>query len=378
MPEQDWEERVDAVVRAVRAEQPTPMTDSARTTAKARLTATLRGEPDTVVALAPRRRRGRNRWLPLAAAAAAVGVLGAGVVALSPGGDDTVSPAAPSDSPQASSVNGLPTYPPLPPVSPAPLNSAGRFAGQGSDLPQEPGQYLLVTTRTWNPHHPDTPERLEIGMGQEELRQEWIPADRAEEWQQSFDRDVHRPAPPPIPRNQPQPGQTSGTTSSEGTFVRAGGAYRHVVYLDPANFPADGRQLYEHFRNEANSRSWAPKEYLTEAIMSTLTRGDLTRDQRSLVYQALSYHPYLRILENVSTKDGRPAVAFGFDDVTGNLRREVLVDPVTTQVIGTRTLSLTNEPLNPKGGDVLTAKVGEVVSESALTYQVVGERGATQ
>ncbi|MGC7097341.1 hypothetical protein ACPZ19_21920 [Amycolatopsis lurida] len=383
MTEQNWEDRVDAAVRAVRADQP-PMTDAARATAKARLSATMQGEPDTVVALAPGRERRRNRWLPLAAAAAVVVVAGTGIVALSSGGDDVISPAAPKVypevPPQPPGPDAQGKFPPIPPVGDVPLNSAERFAGRGSDLPQGPGQYLLVTTRTWSYNQADTPDRLEMGMGNEELRQEWIPTDRAAEWQRTVDRDVHRPAPPPTQRNQPDPDQLSGTTSSEGTFVKPRGDYVPASswFDDPANFPADGHQLYERYHEEANTRSFAPVEFLTEIIVNTLSRGNLTRDQRSVVYQALSYHPYLRVIDNVSTKDGRQAVAIGVDDVTGTMRREVLVDPVTTQVIGTRTLALKDNPINPKGGDTLQSKAGEVVTESAITYQVVDQRGATQ
>ncbi|MFI6026492.1 hypothetical protein [Amycolatopsis magusensis] len=383
MTEPNWEKRVDAAVRAVRAEQP-EMTDSARATAKARLTAAMLGEPDTVVALAPRRERRRNRWTPLAAAAAAVVVVGTGIVAVFPGDEGVITPAAPTVYPEVPPQPPGPDpqgeFPPLPPVSEVPLNSAERFVGRGSDLRQGPGQYLLATTRTWSYHQADTPDRLEMGMGNEELRQEWIPTDRAGEWQRTVDRDVHRPAPAPTPRNQPEPGQSSGATSSEGTFLLPGGKDFRTSswYHDPANLPGDGRQLYERYREEANTRSYAPVEFLTEIIVSTLPRGDLTRDQRSVVYQALSYHPYLRVAEDVRTKDGREAVAIGVDDVTGTMRREVLVDPVTTQVIGTRTLALADNPVNPKGGDILQSKAGEVVTESAITYQVVDQRGATQ
>ncbi|QFU91131.1 CU044_5270 family protein [Amycolatopsis sp. YIM 10] len=382
MTEQNWEDRVDAAVRTVRAGRP-PMTDAARATAKARLTATMRGEPDTVVALARGRERGRNRWLPLAAAAAAVVVVGTGVVALS-SGDDVVRPAAPKVypelPPQPIGPDAQGKFPPIPPVGDVPLNSAERFVGQGSDLPQGPDQYLLVTTRTWTYHRPDTPESLEMGIGKEELRQDWIPTDRNHAWQRTIDRDVHRPAPAPNMHNAPPPDQISGPTSSEGTFVKPGGEFNRMPfwYDDPVHFPADGRRMYERFREEANTEGSTPVDALTQKIVKTLSDGDLTRDQRSLVYQALSYYPYLRIVENVRTRDGREAVSIGFTDANSAVRDEVLIDPATTQVIGTRVVALKDNPIEPTAGGVLQTKAGEVATESVLTYQVVNRRGATQ
>ncbi|RZQ61684.1 hypothetical protein [Amycolatopsis suaedae] len=377
MTEQNWEERVDAAVRTVRADQPA-MTDSARTAAKARLTAAMRGEPEAVVPLAPR----RARWVPLVAAAAAVVVVGTGVVALT-GGDDNLTPASGKAYPEVPPIPGRNTdgsYPPLPPVSDVPLNSAERFVGHGSDLPQGPGQYLLATTRTWLHGQVETPERLEMGLGNEQLRQEWIPFDRADEWQRSFDRDVNRPAPARTERNQASPDQISGTTASEGTYIAPRGDYRKTGYWyeNPVSFPANGRQLYERLREEANTMGAGPAEFLTYVFEAMLSRGDLTRDQRSVVFQALSYFPYLRVTEDVSTRDGRAAVAIGVDDSPGYLRSEVLVDPATTQVIGTRKIALRDAPLNPKGGAVIEAKTGSVVEETTITYQVVGQRGATR
>ncbi|MFI7000982.1 hypothetical protein [Nocardia sp. NPDC050175] len=113
-----------------------------------------------------------------------------------------------------------------------------------------------------------------------------------------------------------------------------------------------------------------------------LTTGMVPKDLRTVLHQALLRLPGIKVAENVANLDGRKGTALGFVDATrfvpqGTRLDEIIIDPVSEQIIGTRSTMVRDMVLG-EGNQTNPAVVfgtGKVMHHSAITIGVVAHPG---
>jgi len=129
-----------------------------------------------------------------------------------------------------------------------------------------------------------------------------------------------------------------------------------------ASLPTDPEQLLAVFRAAAGTNTKHDADYLTfKTAASFAARADalLTPAVRTALYQAIALLPGIRRVPGQVDLTGRAGVAIGRDgDRFGS---EIILDPVTSRVIGTR----------------MVATDGTVIAWSSTDQVVVDSVGAT-
>lgn len=381
---------VDDLVRALYDDRPA-MSEQVFTEGRSRLKA-LMEQPEPPVLITPqppRTSRSARRWMPAAMAAAAIVVVSAGVVVVvnTPeqigvaGGGTSGYPPTPSREPSASD-GSMPTE--LPPVSEEPLNPAGEVVPTVIDPEQQDGQYRYVSRHMWY----RTGDRAGLlnkpGPGQA-VSEEWVPADRTQDWQLILDRDIDRPGEPYGDEFQRPDSQVAGDSQDEGTFVAPRGRYlvtaetagslKHPTPEFLAALPRDPRELYELLCDEVRGGQDAQGMLFTR-VLSLMEWGTVPADLRAALYGALGYHPWVVVNEHAQTRDGRRAVSIWAEDRIDETKMEMLIDPANGELIGTR-ISRLDQPDRSvsaeKQADLLD---GTVLLETTVDYNLVEELGA--
>lgn len=260
---------------------------------------------------------------------------------------------------------------PLPPPSVV-YNAAEQLAV--SDLPQAPGQYLHMARHEWGqPQDMSDPNRTHglHFLGAEGFWEEWVPADRSGVWQLSRDVDTGT-VNGPLAGERPLPTLVSGISMQEGTFRAPKGDYfptpaSTVNSYDTffADLPLDPKELYRRLADES-ARGQDPAAEMVERVGWMLSRP-IPIAVRKALYQALSYHPWLRVDENARTRDGRSAVALSVPNQYTTRSIQLLVDPVNGLLLGMRQVRLI--------ADSPDAPAGTVFSETELHWSVVNGLG---
>ena len=98
-------------------------------------------------------------------------------------------------------------------------------------------------------------------------------------------------------------------------------------------------------------------------IADTLRTGVVPADLRAALYKAAAGIPGVRISDRAATLDGQTGIAFGRAESNG-IRQEIIIDPVTAQVIGEREVLLRDNVLPG-------APVGESIGRTTVTTTVV-------
>ncbi|MEV6878351.1 CU044_5270 family protein [Amycolatopsis sp. NPDC051128] len=135
-----------------------------------------------------------------------------------------------------------------------------------------------------------------------------------------------------------------------------------------ASLPTDPEQLLAVFRAAAGTNTKHDADYLTfKTAASFAARADalLTPAVRTALYQAIALLPGIRRVPGQVDLTGRAGVAIGRDG--DRFRSEIILDPVTSRVIGTRMVATA-------GADV---PAGTVIAWSSTDQVVVDSVGAT-
>ncbi|ALG08654.1 CU044_5270 family protein [Kibdelosporangium phytohabitans] len=308
-----------------------------------------------------RPRRARRRWaIPVAAAAGAIALAAAVVVV-------RTAPSPGEELPLAS--------------APEVLNKAADITDVGAvDKPIEPGQYRYVAERRWITYGvPDgTKKKTIYPYLQEELIERWIPAvpngirqiRRTSIGEPKNLADMPADAGARIAASRVPDETRTGRCKNIGAPAGPGGI--ECDTLDRFDFyaalPRDPVQLNKQL--DALATQYGPQKpsMMFKAGIDALTRGLMTAQLRAQWYRALALIPGVRVIERRTTVDGRSGVALGLDDQRE--RQELVIDMVTGEFIGTRTLA-GPQPSNP------AIEPGTEIGASTITTSVVSTLGAT-
>ncbi|WP_433664117.1 hypothetical protein ACQPW1_19500 [Nocardia sp. CA-128927] len=114
-----------------------------------------------------------------------------------------------------------------------------------------------------------------------------------------------------------------------------------------------------------------------------LSTGRVPKDLRAVLHQALLRMPGIKVEENVPNLDGRKGTALGFVDGTrylpqGTELNEIIIDPVSEQIIGTRNTMVRDMVLGEgnQTNPAVVFRAGQVMGHSTITIAVVGKLGA--
>jgi hypothetical protein len=230
------------------------------------------------------------------------------------------------------------------PVSPAAqvLNGAADKIGS-VDPVVRPGQYLYVETHSWV-----TGTVQDVTFLEESLIQEWVPADRTQEWllrstptgKRKFllgtEEDLK--ALGPTGRRLPN-GDARGRC---GDFhlqpgeqpCRQHGSWQRPTTEFFTGLPTDPHALYDRLRADTKGHGQDPDVEMVVYVTDALRSGLAPAPVRANLYRALALMPSLQVVDQQANLDGRAGVALGVDG--GGTRDEMIIDPGTGQFIGER------------------------------------------
>jgi hypothetical protein len=374
--EEAWEEEVDELLRGMRDDVP-EMDARAFAAGRARLLAVVGApgatgsapEDDAVVRVLPADPRRRSpplrRAAPWLGVAAAVVVVAAGAVALLPGattpGGGAPAGSSTATNPTTNPATNAPANPSGRPDLPGegrpggalaampaePLNTAGDLADKAADFPLEPGQVHYVRSSR-------SQAKNDSGPGGTEVEELWIPFDLDAEWMQRLDADgeIQGRGEQGLDENRAKGGRFDGF---EAPLPISPG--------DAAAMPRDTAELYEQLRTQANAD-------LGQGAGSTLTSAEdalgevfnlladstntVPADLRAALLRTLGYLPDVTVRPDVTSSDGRPAVAMSYALDDSTYRNEVLLDPATARPIEWRNISIKKSSGFPPGKQFTT------------------------
>ncbi len=178
--------------------------------------------------------------------------------------------------------------------------------------------------------------------------------------------DLHA-APKTIDSDHPEPGGKGEASSPP----RAPGMRNPTpAYLN--SLPTDPVSLLATIRRAASAEGnvkWSTDKTAFDMVRDLISWGDplLSPQLRAALYRAVALMPGVRRVPGATrTDDGHTGVAIGFAE--GNVREEIVFDPVSLRPLGARDVTLT-------AADGVPA--GTVISTSSFTFAVVDGVGQT-
>ncbi|WP_069167541.1 hypothetical protein [Nocardia altamirensis] len=347
-----------------------PLSKEQSVSGRARVLAEITGGPadhaegkSKVVRLAPARRR--SRWLLIGAAV----VIAATAACTTSSGDESARRVQPRGT-----------------VAPDP------------DRGLAPGQFLYIGTRgdgIGNSYG-------DVAFQVESTREIWVPANRSDEW---MERRSHARPVKVIPASEDTPEQQElferGDFSGEWRAACGSWSYMGDNVGKPAcrpledswsrptpeflaALPRDPDALLAKLKEGPSpGDKISPELDAFGDAQSFLGTGMVPRDLRTVLHQALLRMPGIKVAENVPNLDGRKGTALGFVDVLprvpqGTHLNEIIIDPGSEQIIGTRT-TMVRDMMLGEGNQTNPAVVfekGKVMGHSTITIAVVGKLGA--
>ncbi|CAN5245188.1 hypothetical protein BH11ACT4_BH11ACT4_15140 [soil metagenome] len=215
-----------------------------------------------------------------------------------------------------------------------------------------PGQYLLVHTTavhgaTIGAEDGSTTSLLFIG--DDDL---YIPADRDDDW--IWERQPSKPYKTFGPDSEAVAKDWKDERVGDSTELlqaKAGAFYGGAPsgsFGDLSALPRDPTQLLNYIYRSTLGQGPSPDGEALVFIADRLRLGIVQADLRAAFYEAAARIPGVEITEQEATLDGRTGVAFGRDE-GGIFRQEIIIDPVTGQFIGERTVLLIAQDEMPAG-----------------------------
>ena len=129
----------------------------------------------------------------------------------------------------------------------------------------------------------------------------------------------------------------------------------------------DPETLRKYFYAEYQGGSSSIDEGVWVRITDLLVMGETPADLRAALYRTLALVPGVTIVENDATLDGRTGVALGYTEpARGSIwRDEIIIDPSTGVVIGTREVTLNEYDDIPAGTTLSWSTVHTSVVDNA-------------
>ncbi|WP_410621113.1 CU044_5270 family protein [Amycolatopsis sp. cmx-8-4] len=353
-------------------------------TAPADLTAArakLMAELDAGATVLPLRPRRVSRFaVPVAAAVAGVVAVTTVVVVQTGSSEPPVAGPAPSGPAPASSSGSSPgSSPDIRLMSAVQvLTRAADISVGAVDQPLAPGQFRYVVEHTWVGRGVQTGNATGYSYLWEQQIQRWIPADEHDVWQENrkilgtgkfLGGSVPQAQAPEPEITDTDQGQWQGRCGD--FFPKSKPAKKCDDPTDwdspafYATLPHDPAQLYKKLQDLTKGRGSTPTamfHFGTEILRSGMMPAQL----RAEWYRALAKIPGMKVLAAEANLDGRTGVALGLDD--RHELRQLIIDPVTGQFIGERTIAGT-QPDDP------WIKPGTETGASAITTAVADRLG---
>ncbi|HYS36634.1 MAG TPA: CU044_5270 family protein [Pseudonocardiaceae bacterium] len=309
--------------------------------------------------------KSRRRWPHWAAAAAVVALLVSGALVIRSG---------PTSTTQQASAAVLT------------LRKAATAAIGERDPVVKPGQYLYIRQNAWW-------ENTIVGTKTfdylaDSVTETWVPADRTGTWMQrrsiigqrkwvigteteaaagGIPPDDHTPSELTAPCGDfyPATGHTASCADVQGNWQNPTPAWL-------ATLPTDPHAMLDRLKKD--SPAFKPGNGLGDAelfvyVADALRGGLVPAKVRAVFYQTLALLPELKVTEQVANLDGRTGVAMGVDSPESPVRQEIIIDPVTGQFIGERTVVLKPIP---------GFAAGAMTGSSSVTTSVVNSIGSTR
>lgn len=324
--------------------------------------------------------RSRRHWPQWAAAAAVVALLVTGALLIQNGPTSTTRQAS---------------------AAVLTLRQAATAAIGEQDLVVKPGQYLYIRENAWWENiivgGPKTTKTFDYLA--DNVIQTWVPADQTGTWMQrrsiigqrrwviGTEAEAMAGGIPlddggrshltgqltgPCGDFYPNPGQTASCANVHGNWQNPTPAWL-------ATLPTDPHAMLDRLKKD--SPAFKPGNDLGDAELFTYVadalRGGLVPAKvRAVLYQTLALLPDLKVTEKVANLDGRTGVAMGVDTAPKTVnspkdpvRQEIIIDPVTGQFIGERTVVLAPIP---------GFAAGSITDSSSVTTSVVNSIGSTR
>ncbi|MGW6442170.1 CU044_5270 family protein [Lentzea sp. NPDC055074] len=256
------------------------------------------------------------------------------------------------------------------------LVKAADLAGRVVERPVGPGQFRYVRTR-YNGITIEDP--VDTATNTDMTNEEWIPADRRDEWMLRTGINSVRWLPGHEGDGEPR----AGTSFKDGQEFRGKcGKYSYYAEGQPdrctagdfhnptpefvASLPKDPRALLDRLREDGGGGSDGGAMRQARAALQS---GQYPAEVRANIFRALALLPGLVVTEKKANLDGKEGVALGIrfvDEFT-----EIIIDPDNGDFIGGRETVAEDLPAD-RGG---LAK-GTVRQSYSVTAKVVDSLGA--
>lgn len=256
------------------------------------------------------------------------------------------------------------------------LNSAAELTIKTSDPVVNPGQYLKIeSTNLWSTEASEAtaageadPNKNWIWLDTEKMSM-YIPADRNDEWVWKRSGRI-----PTTFFDEGSKNYALSQAKSMGDTSELLRAPKGAFYDQESSFP-DADELAAYSRN--------PRVLLNGIYKSTLGSGqsidgealvyiaDLLRtglvpaDLRAALYKAAAMIPGVTIAEDQATLDGQKGIAIGRVEDVSHLRQDIIIDPLTGQLIGERQVMTQEEYGFPAGTAIAWTTIRTTVVDSA-------------
>lgn len=227
------------------------------------------------------------------------------------------------------------------------LQGLSQIASSYSDLAPGSGQYVKIETHGfWRNCTPNFLGLESCVPAPERVASHYVPEDSKDEWAIEFGQEK---------------------SGDEYEVRRAVGGDFYGLSVDWVNIliehASSGQELYEYLRSSDNGGSLSRDENDFVRITNALKTGLVPAHARDSFFDALSMVPGVTTTNSVNTADGREGVSIGRSEpLRMGMRTEIIVDPMTGQVIGEREISTIA---------VMGYGKNEVIGQSYLKYSLV-------
>ena len=222
------------------------------------------------------------------------------------------------------------------------LQKAAHAAITTADIDVQPGHFLQVDTTILSTAGLSTA----TGDGEVQFRESYslyVPAEQSDEW--VF---VRRPI--KLERTWgPKSEEAAAGLPQESTVTEveraANGEFDgHRSAFDPAGWPRDPYRVLNRIYLLTLGTGPSPDGEALVFIADALRQGTVPADLRAAMLEAAAMIPGVTIVDKQATLDGRSGVAIGRFEEGWGTRQEILIDPSTGQMIGTREVVVTQRP----------------------------------
>jgi RNA polymerase sigma-70 factor (ECF subfamily) len=249
------------------------------------------------------------------------------------------------------------------------LSNAAAAAITTSDVVAGPGQFLKIETRASYGIVGENADGDKVSWLAPEITTVYKPADPVADWvmerRQLIPTEFYGAGAETVAMGNWEEAQTDPLTN--GTFRAQDAAFYGTA--DPATstdgLPRDAKALYDYIRAEYSGGSNSAEEDAWVRITALLRTGTAPAELRSALYGAAAMIPGITVIPGEVTLDGRTGVAIGRLGPSRNQRQDIIIDTVTGELIGERTVMTEDGFGAPAGTTWAATSVTTTVVSSA-------------